>query len=413
MRKIKKEHDWVPKLIAGLFLGGVGLLVLGALGVVGYLIWNAEQKPMTETPVSADNPPPNLPTAIRAPNLPTVELHSLPPPEPLKPELTSPPPRPSEKPVDIVAVRSFMGHAGPVFGAALSANAHRVLSGGEDKTVRLWDLDTGKELAKLEGHTAAIRAVAFAPDGKRAASAGDDGTIRLWDLAEKKTLRAFTGHDGGVRCLAFTPDGKQLLSGGVDRSLRVWEVETGKIEREVYGHDAPILCVSVAPDGTQALTGSADGGAMLWELKTGRELCYLSVGKPVYFALFTPDGKRAVVGGDAPSRLCDLTNGEQWTEERQGGDPLRGAALMPSGTVVLHGGVGKRLESRVLWTKHLGPFGLIDPTLNQLGQVQAHNGTITCVCASRDGRLALTAGEDGAVKLWRIIERAGAAGPGK
>jgi WD40 repeat protein len=273
----------------------------------------------------------------------------------------------------------------------------------------LWDLETGKELARLEGHFAAVRAVAFAPDGKQAVSASQDGTLRLWNLAEKKKVRTFKGHKSGVLCAAFTPDGKQLLSGGDDRSLRVWDVETGKQIQEWYGHEAAVLCVAVSADGTYALTGSADGGAMHWGLQTGRQLCYLSVEKPVYFALFASDGKRAVVGGDAPSRLCDLSTGEQWVEQTTTRNLRRAAALLPGDTVILQG-VGKRLESRFLAARHALTQEIGKPNPNQLGEIEAHNGTITCVRASRDGRRALTAGEDGIVKLWSIVERAAAEG---
>jgi hypothetical protein len=72
--------------------------------------------------------------------------------------------------------------------------------------------------------------------------------------------------------------------------------------------------------------------------------------------------------------------------------------------VVLQGGVGGRLECRVLEARHRGREKS-DLGLNQLGQVAAHNGTITCVRASRNGGLALTAGEDGVLKLWRVAER--------
>ncbi len=308
-------------------------------------------------------------------------------------------------------MRSFEGHRGPVHSADLSPDAHRVLSGGEDMTVRLWELDTGKELARLEGHGAPVRAVAFTPDSGRAVSASQDGTLRLWDLAAKKTVRTFTGHRGGVLCAAVTPDGKQLLSGGVDRSLRLWDIETGKQLQEWYGHEGPINCVSVSTDGAHVLTGSDDGSALERELPSGREMCYLYRGAPVFIALFTPDGKRAVVGGVTLTGLCDLTSGEEFPAESLVGSPLRGAALMPNGSVIVQGGQGKKLESRVLWTRQRQDSERITPFDLQLGVVEAHEGVITCVRVSGDGRFVLTAGSDGILKLWRITERAHANKP--
>jgi hypothetical protein len=408
---IKKDGSSVLKVVSIIVLAGAALLVLAALGV-GFVAWRLMKPP---EPSSAPSPvaaqwqpgqrPPGVPGGFaRQPPTPGGPLQSLPTPPAV--ETKRPPPQPSRKQMDITAVRSFRAHSGSLFAVAVSPDGHRAISGGNDKALRLWDLDNGKQLATLEGHTDSVRAVAFAPDGKRAISASQDGSLRLWDLTEKKSIRVFKGHDGTVFCAAFTPDGKLLLSGGTDRSLRVWDVESGKQLQQWYGHDADILCISVSPDGETALTGSADGGATHWDLRSGRELAYVSVGNPVYFALFTPDGKRAIVGGDAPARLCDLSTGEQWPELPPSGGMLRGAALL-SGDLVFLQSAGKRLEFRFLETCHLDPSNRADRRWNLLGEIEAHEHAITCVCTSRDGRLALTAGEDGSIKLWRISERPG------
>jgi WD40 repeat protein len=78
-----------------------------------------------------------------------------------------------------------------------------------DKTVRVWDADTGKELAVLHGHSGDVLSVSFSPDGKRLASGSDDKTVRLWDVQTGKEITVFIGHSGTVRSVSFSPDGKR------------------------------------------------------------------------------------------------------------------------------------------------------------------------------------------------------------
>ena len=82
-----------------------------------------------------------------------------------------------------------------------------------DKTVRLWDCQTGKELLSFLGHSNYVTSVAFSPDGKWALSGSYDKTVRLWDCQTGKELRSFLGHSEHVTSVAFSPDGKWALSG--------------------------------------------------------------------------------------------------------------------------------------------------------------------------------------------------------
>lgn len=164
----------------------------------------------------------------------------------------------------------------------------------------------------LRGHTLPVESLTFSPDGKSAASASRDKTLRLWDVEAGKEIRRFEGHTAQVVAVAFSSDGKRLVSGSGDRniarlspdadndcSVRVWDVETGEQLTELNGHSIEACSVAFSPDGRLVASGGADRICLLWDATTGREVARTEAQNGrIESVCFSPDGKLLITGAD-------------------------------------------------------------------------------------------------------------------
>jgi WD40 repeat protein len=107
---------------------------------------------------------------------------------------------------------------------AFSPDGRWLATGGEGYTVRIWDMQTGRELELLRGHTGDVCAVAFSPDGRWLATAGEDTTVRIWDARSWKPRHTLRGHTGVVSSLTFIPQSRRLVSGSRDHTVKVWDM---------------------------------------------------------------------------------------------------------------------------------------------------------------------------------------------
>ena len=152
------------------------------------------------------------------------------------------------------------------------AGSYLLLTASDDRTAILWQWNPAQKSAnlirKFTGHADSVSSAVFSADEKLVLTTSQDGTARIWDPPkENKPIELKNGHTGAVLCGAFAPDGGWVVTGGEDRTARLWDVASGiELKPEpMSGHTAGITTVAVSPDGTRILTGSRDGTAKLWD----------------------------------------------------------------------------------------------------------------------------------------------------
>ena len=162
-------------------------------------------------------------------------------------------------------VRDLVETQDVVFSVAFSPDSKKIATAGADRTIRIFEVETGKLLSQIEDHADWIFEVAFSPDGKRLASASRDKTSKVFDVEKKESLVTFPGHAQPVYTVSFTPDGKGVATGGEDNRIRVWNPDNdGKQIRDIGGFGGTVFKLRYSPDGkTLVACGARQDGPRL------------------------------------------------------------------------------------------------------------------------------------------------------
>ncbi|KAH8119459.1 nuclear mRNA splicing protein [Phellopilus nigrolimitatus] len=202
-------------------------------------------------------------------------------------------------------------HKGPVHVARYArGSAKYILTGGQDRSVRLWNPATGVEIKTYAGHGYEVLSITVAHDNVKFASSGGDRSVFIWDVATATTVRRLSGHIGKINAVEFNEDASVVASGSFDSTVRLWDLRAQSRQAIQTLADARDAIQTLYVGGTYLMSGSVDGHVRTYDLRKG-ELSSDYLGHPVTSLVPTHDAQTVLAATlDSHVRLMDLHTGK-------------------------------------------------------------------------------------------------------
>ncbi|KAG2740349.1 WD40 repeat-like protein [Suillus brevipes Sb2] len=331
-------------------------------------------------------------------------------------------------------IRSLRGHADWVYSAVFSKNGNilKIISTSDDKTVRIWDVDTGEQENSFEGHASPTFGLVVSMDGRRCVSGAKDGKIIIWDADTKEIIRCLSHHTDWVNSIQFSPDENRLASASDDGTLKIWDaVWRSEVERDLTGESTTsslwnrtetlvcwgtrlythrarrhslvvpgpvalrshlpffLLCLSIGTFGRRRVSRlqHADTGELVFDIDDHQGL--------VFTVAYSPNGTKIASGSkDCTVRIWNATTGKQQTQPLIHDSPVNSLVWSSDSRRLISGCVDGQIY---FWSA---------PTGAQLGSpLRAHPENIQLLAISPDGELIASASTDHTARLWSTSTR--------
>jgi WD40 repeat protein len=368
-----------------------------------------DDTPETEQIDTSSTTPPNISATHKKTKKPAIE-------------------QPTSLPESDNLLRTLTGHQDWILSIAYSPDGKTLASSSFDATVKLWEVATGQLLRTFKGPDKKpedkkpedkkpedwVFAVTYSPKGRTLASASRDNTVKLWSIETGKelfTLKQGSGRWGKteVYSVAYSPDGEVLAAANKDGIIKLWDAITGEKIRTLKGHEDWVLYVTYSPDGYTLASASRDNTIKLWDFKKGKLLRTLQESnrqkaerlKPnhagpehsVSLLAYSPDGNTLVSASyEQPIKIWDIDKGRELRTIKSHGT-VYSIAYSPNGQTLASGHTEEMGSSIKLWEVDTGSL---------INTLYGHESRIESLAYSPDGQTLASASYDKTIKLWKM-----------
>lgn len=276
---------------------------------------------------------------------------------------------------------------------AFSPNGCLLLSGSEDTTLRLWDVETGRVNKILTGHSGTINACAFSCDGRFIVSASDDATLKIWNTESGMVIATLAGHTKPVRSCVFSPDGKRIVSSSVDGTVKGWDLKSGTIVMDLIDEAGfGFGCCRFSPDGNQVVAAS-NRAFVVWDAESG--LVVTKQGSPglIYSCNYSKDGHHLLLTSKhIPIMVCDTKTWDCQLLVTSIDEKVTYGEFSPDGRYIVSNSNNRE-----------GILTIRDASTGvELVTLPGHSQTVTHCTYSADGHRIASSSKDGTLRIWGV-----------
>lgn len=277
-------------------------------------------------------------------------------------------------------------HSQAVRCVAISGDGKLAVSGSDDCTLKVWNLENGKEPCQLKGHSGSVNSVAISRDNELLVSSSSDKTIKLWNLKDGNLIKTLSGTNKVITCVVFDPHKPVIYSGSTDGVIRTWNLETAQITHTFPKHSNTITGLAITPNGQTLISGSNDQTIIVgtnYTLKHSTLVMCLAV---------SSDGKLLVSGSyDGEIKLWDLDTGKLINTLKEHTASILSVAISVDGQIIASGSEDKTIK---IWNLNTG---------EEIQTLEQNLRAVTSVAISQDGKTLISGSLDYSVKLWKSI----------